>query len=110
MRVLLNHQRLNSKEYAYIVFMRIAEMNMASTSVTLGPHWDQFIALMLKEGRYGSTSELIRASLRLMEEQEGQRARLRVALMEGKDSGDAGPLDMATIKREARARSGANDA
>ncbi|APX26133.1 putative addiction module antidote protein, CC2985 family (plasmid) [Salipiger profundus] len=53
---------------------------------------------------------MIRASLRLMEEQEGQRARLRVALMEGKDSGDAGPLDMATIKREARARSGANDA
>lgn len=83
---------------------------MASTSVTLGPHWDQFIALMLNEGRYGSTSELIRASLRLMEEQEGQRARLRVALMDGKDSGDAGPLDMATIKREARARSDANDA
>ncbi len=23
---------------------------MASTSVTLGPHWDEFIALMLKEG------------------------------------------------------------
>ena len=47
--------------------MRIPEMSMASTSVTLGPHWDEFIALMLKEGRYGSTSELIRASLRLME-------------------------------------------
>jgi len=72
---------------------------MASTSVTLGPHWDEFIALMLKEGRYGSTSELIRASLRLMEEQEGQRARLRVALMEGKQSGDAGPLDLIHVKR-----------
>ena len=48
--------------------MRITEVSMASTSVTLGPHWDEFIALMLKEGRYGSTSELIRASLRLMEE------------------------------------------
>ncbi|WP_299476416.1 type II toxin-antitoxin system ParD family antitoxin [uncultured Paracoccus sp.] len=90
--------------------MRISEMSMASTSVTLGPHWDEFIALMLKEGRYGSTSELIRASLRLMEEQEGQRARLRVALMEGKQSGDAGPLDMDAIKREARSRSGASDA
>jgi antitoxin ParD1/3/4 len=87
-----------------------SEMSMASTSVTLGPHWDEFIALMLKEGRYGSTSELIRASLRLMEEQEGQRARLRVALMEGKQSGDAGPLDMDEIKREARSRSGASDA
>lgn len=83
---------------------------MAGTSVTLGPHWDEFIALMLEEGRYGSTSELIRASLRLMEEQEGHRARLRVALMDGKNSGDAGRLDMNAIKREARARSGANDA
>jgi len=79
---------------------------MAGTSVTLGPHWDEFISLMLKEGRYGSTSELIRASLRLMEEQEGQRARLRVALMEGRNSGDAELLDMNAIKREARAQSG----
>jgi antitoxin ParD1/3/4 len=90
--------------------VRILEIAMASTSVTLGPHWDEFIALMMKEGRYGSTSELIRASLRLMEEQEGQRARLRVALMEGKRSGDAGPLDMKEIKRQACAQSGANDA
>jgi antitoxin ParD1/3/4 len=101
---------LKCAKYSYILFMRISEVSMASTSVTLGPHWDEFIALMLKEGRYGSTSELIRASLRLMEEQEGQRARLRVALMEGKQSGDAGPLDMDAIKREARSRSGASDA
>lgn len=82
---------------------------MASTSVTLGPHWDEFISLMMKEGRYGSISELIRASLRLMEEQEGQHARLRVALMEGKQSGDAGVLDMNEIKRQARVQSGTND-
>ena len=79
---------------------------MAGTSVTLGPHWEEFIGLMLKEGRYGSTSELIRASLRLMEEQEGQRARLRVALMEGLQSGDAGPLNMNEIRKAARDRLG----
>jgi antitoxin ParD1/3/4 len=83
---------------------------MAGTSVTLGPHWDQFIGLMLKEGRYGSASELMRAALRLLEEQEGQRARLRVALMEGEASADAGPLDIAAIKAEARRRAGATDA
>ena len=65
---------------------------------------------MMKDGRYGSASELIRASLRLMEEQEGQTARLRVALMEGKRSDDAGPLDMGDIKGEARAQSGVRDA
>lgn len=73
-----------------MVFAPIPEIVMAGTSVTRGPHWDVFIALMLKDKRYGSTSELIRASLRLMEEQEGQRARLRVALIEGKRCGDAG--------------------
>lgn len=101
---------LKRAQYSFILVMRIPEVSMASTSVTLGPHWDEFIALMLKEGRYGSTSELIRASLRLIEEHEGQRARLRVALMEGKQSGDAGPLDMDEIKREARSRSDASDA
>ena len=77
---------------------------MASTSVTLGNHWDEFIKTMLKEGRYGSASELMRAGLRLLEEQEGERARLRVALMEGEAAPDAGPLDMAAIRRAARAR------
>ncbi len=77
---------------------------MASTSVTLGNHWDEFIKTMLKEGRYGSASELMRAGLRLLEEQDGERARLRVALMEGEAAPDAGPLDMAAVRRAARAR------
>ena len=77
---------------------------MASTSVTLGKHWDEFIKTMLEEGRYGSASELMRAGLRLLEEQEGERARLRVALMEGEAVPDAGPLDMAAIRSAARAR------
>ena len=77
---------------------------MASTSVTLGKHWDEFTKTMLKEGRYGSASELMRAGLRLLEEQEGERARLRVALMEGDAARDAGPLDMAAIRSAARAR------
>ena len=77
---------------------------MASTIVTLGQHWDEFIKIMLKEGRYGSASELMRAGLRLLEEQEGERARLRVALMEGDAAPDAGPLDMAAIRSAALAR------
>jgi len=37
------------------------------------------------------------------EEREASLERLRQALVEGEESGDAGPLDMAEIKRKARA-------
>ena len=64
----------------------------------------KFIKTMLKEGRYGSDSEPMRAGLRLLEEQEGERARLRVELMEGNATPDAGPLDIAAVRSAARVR------
>ncbi len=76
---------------------------MANTSVSLGPHWEQFIASKLAEGRYGSASELIRAGLRLLEEHEQKLDHLRELIREGEESGDAGPLNMAEIIAEAKA-------
>lgn len=78
-----------------------------STSISLGDHFEGFINRQIKSGRYGSASEVIRASLRLLEEYEQQRVTLRKALIEGEDSGDAGPLNMQKIKNKARRRSGA---
>ncbi len=64
-------------------------MQQKNTSVTIGAHFEQFIAKQIHEGRYGSTSETIRAGLRLLEERELKLAALQKALIEGEDSGRA---------------------
>lgn len=58
-----------------------------NTSITLGQHFDAFIGEQLKNGRYSSTSEVVRAGLRLLEESEARLTTLRKLLKEGEDSG-----------------------
>lgn len=74
-----------------------------NTSISLGGHFEGFIDKQIQSGRYGSASEVIRASLRLLEERE-KIGVLRQALIDGEDSGDGGELDMKDIKSKARRR------
>ncbi|SHE44522.1 type II toxin-antitoxin system ParD family antitoxin [Vibrio gazogenes] len=58
-----------------------------NTSITLGEHFDSFIANQIQSGRYGSASEVIRSALRLLETQETKMNTLRQLLVEGEESG-----------------------
>ncbi len=57
-----------------------------NTSITLGKHFDSFVSEQLENGRYASTSEVVRAGLRLLEEEETKLSTLRKMLDEGEDS------------------------
>ena len=58
-----------------------------NTSISLGPHFDEFIAERVSDGRYGSASEVVRAGLRLLENTETKLGALRAMLAEGEKSG-----------------------
>lgn len=58
-----------------------------NTSVSLGNYFDQFVQSSLVTGRYKNASEVIRAGLRLLEEEESKRIALKNAIQEGLDSG-----------------------
>jgi antitoxin ParD1/3/4 len=56
---------------------------MATTSFSLGPHWEAFIRAEVESGRFGSASEVVRAGLRELEERGQQLEALRAHLAEG---------------------------
>ena len=63
---------------------------MASTSLSLGEHWETFIQSRLESGRYGSASEVVRAALRVLEDQDQRLEALRSHLAEGKAQANRG--------------------
>ena len=60
-----------------------------NTSITLGAHFEGFIAQQIADGRYASASEVVRAALRQFEDSEKKAATLRRLLEEGENSGTA---------------------
>ncbi len=49
-------------------------------NVSVGERWEGFVERIVKSGRYGSASEVVREGLRLVEEREAKLAALREKL------------------------------
>ncbi len=64
-----------------------------NTSISLGNYFEQFVQSRISEGRFKNVSEVIRAGLRLLEEEENKAAVLRNAIKEGIESGIAHDFD-----------------
>lgn len=73
----------------------------STTSVTIGAQLDDFISELIATGRYGSTSEVVRSALRLLERQEKQLVALRQAVLAGEQSG-ASDLTLSQIAAQVK--------
>ena len=60
-----------------------------NTSISLGNYFEQFVQSRITQGRFNNVSEVIRAGLRLLEEEENKVIALKNAIQDGIDSGIA---------------------
>ncbi len=58
-----------------------------NTSISLGNHFEDFVDDKVSTGRFKNASEVIRAGLRLLEEEEDKIVNLKKAIAEGIESG-----------------------
>ncbi len=77
---------------------------MARTvTVSLGPHYEEFIQANIAGGRYNNASEVIRAALRRLEEDEARLAAFCAAIDEGDASPDVVNFDEEAFLQELKA-------
>jgi len=64
-----------------------------NTSISLGNYFDNFIQGRVSEGRFKNASEVLRAGLRLLEEEENRVLALKEAIRLGEESGIASDFE-----------------
>ncbi len=75
-----------------------------NTSVSLGNYFEEFVDEKIAQGRYKNASEVIRAGLRLLEEEENKIRVLKNAIKEGIESGIAKDFDAKKHLEELKAK------
>ena len=80
-----------------------------NTSISLGNYFDGFVQNRVSEGRFKNVSEVIRAGLRLLEEEETKVIALRNSIQEGIDSGIAHEFDPKNHLKSLKAKRSINE-
>jgi antitoxin ParD1/3/4 len=70
-----------------VTLYKIRNLMGKNTSISLGNHFESFIEYSLSKGRFTNASEVVRAGLRLLEEEENRLLVLKNAIHEGLNSG-----------------------
>jgi antitoxin ParD1/3/4 len=79
-----------------------------NTSISIGNYFDNFIQSRISAGRYKNASEVVRAGLRLLEEEENKIIALRTAIQEGIESGIASNFNPESLLENLKAKRGVN--
>jgi antitoxin ParD1/3/4 len=79
-----------------------------NTSISIGNYFDDFIQSSISAGRYKNVSEVVRAGLRLLEEEENKIIALRSAIQGGIESGIAYDFNPDTHLKELKAKKNMN--
>ena len=74
-----------------------------SVSIRLDAKDDAFIERQIATGRFGSTDEVVKAALELLQDEEAELDAIRQALIEGEESGEPEPFDFDAFLERKRA-------
>jgi len=76
---------------SYQILITLQENNkimVQETSISLGSHFENFVTSAIAEGKYNNVSEVVRAGLRLLENEEKKHQAIIEALKKGEKSED----------------------
>ncbi|MCA3360881.1 MAG: type II toxin-antitoxin system ParD family antitoxin [Roseomonas sp.] len=77
---------------------------VTETSISLDDHFINFVEKQVQAGRYATASDVVRAGLRLLEDQEAKVTALQQALIAGEESGQPAPFENTAFLKRMRSK------